>query len=369
MKEKSINPDLLRILGILKNRNFIGPEFVYFNLTRRCNLNCLYCRYHSAFIPKNRIEKNIDLPFDKIKELLVDFSKLNIKKIWLSGEGEPFLYPEIDNLITLANEKDIRVNINTNATFDTEKLKLLPFIDSFTINLSAASNKTYEKIHKTKKKGMFYKVLKNIMTINNLRKKHSLNITLQVNYIINKFNFKEINDFLILSKKIGINRTNFRVMNQNDYNKSLILSNNDIEEFRSILKFGFKIRSNSNIEDIYEIFNNISFLRSEQERKKYNDEVYKVNHCYMGWLFTYIDIKGDVFICCSSNKKLGNIYKNNFSDIWNSSRFHKIRLKYKNEIDTNKEYWKSCRLCWFANSNKKISERLEKMKNVKELLP
>lgn len=360
MNEKYTDSDSLRMIGIIKNKNLTGPELVYLSLTKRCNLNCLYCYYHSGFIPKNRTEKNIDLPFDKVKELLVDFSKLDIKKIWLSGDGEPFLYPEIDNLLKLANKNGISVNINTNATFNADKLKLLPFINSFIINLSAASNKTYEKIQDTQKKGLFCKVLKNIMTINNLRKKYGLNIILQVNYIINKFNFREINDFLILSKKIGIDRINFRIMNKNDYNKSLILSDNDIEEFRGILKSGFKTYSNNNIENIYEVFNNTPFLKSEQERKKYNGEVYKVDHCYIGWLFTYIDIKGDIFICCHSNEKIGSIYKNSFFDIWNSPKFHKIRLKHKNEINTNEKYCKSCGFCLFADSNKKISERLKK---------
>jgi cyclic pyranopterin phosphate synthase len=364
-KYANLRPSHKRILSIIKNKNLTGPELVHLELTRRCNLNCLYCYHHSALKAGGRGQGNSDLPFDKVSKIILDFSRLNVRKIVLSGEGEPFLHPEIDNVIKLAKEYGAEVHMFTNATFDKEKLKLLPLIDRLFINISSATKRTYEMVQDVHKRGFFDKVLKNIININLLRKKHGFNLKLEANFIINNLNFREVNDFIILSKKIGIDYANFSIMNQYPHNKSLILSDEDIRKFRGILNFGIRNRPgiNSNIRNIYEAFNDDTFLMSGQDKAKYGGEICKVDHCYMGWLSAYIDFRGDVYICClrqSEDDKAGNVNEECFFDIWNSPRFHEIRMRYKNE---NNGDWKPCTLCPYANSNIKISERLKRLEN------
>jgi radical SAM protein with 4Fe4S-binding SPASM domain len=366
MIENKADPNLLRILGIIKNKQFVGPESVMVDLAKNCNLNCLFCPYHSFFRKKKKEKLTDILPIGVVKNFLNDCHKLDVKTIHIVSAGEPFLYPKIDEVINFAFEKGLKIFMNTNGIFEGDKIKLAPKVKFFNFNLNAASKETYEILQDVKKRGYFYKAVKNIKKIDRLRKRHGLKMILEVNYIVNKYNYREIEDFIALGKKIGIDRIYLRVMSRNAHNKSLILGREDVIKFRAILK---KMLENApdvpvmNIREMYNIFGDTSFLKSGQNRKKYKEESCRVDHCYMGWLGSYVDVNGDVYVCCrrqAKKERIGNIRKQRFFDIWNSEKFEILRKKYKEDIDTRKGEWKTCRVCWNHGLNKSVGERIER---------
>lgn len=364
MDAKSLTPGRLRMLGMIKGKNLAGPELVYLELTRGCNLNCLYCYYHSDLLGERELAPGSDMPFEKVKELVSEFAKLKVKKVWLTGEGEPFLYPKIGKVLKMIKAIGAETHFFTNATFGADALKLLPLIDRLYINLSASNRETYERLQDTRKSGFFDAVVSNIAKISALKERRGLHVSLEVNFIINKLNFREINGFILLCKKVGVDRINFSVLNQDTHNMSLILSDEDIKEFSGMLDFGLEPHPNTNMENIREIFKNESFIRSRQERRGYDGGLFRFNSCFLGWISSYIDIKGNVFVCCFRQKPediAGNIYDKSFSDIWNSQAFHEIRLRYRNRFDITDESWGSCRLCPFMGLNKSIYDRVRRL--------
>ena len=47
-----------------------GPFFVELDLTRRCNLKCLGCRYHSAGIKLKSLDDKVqDIPLEQVKKM------------------------------------------------------------------------------------------------------------------------------------------------------------------------------------------------------------------------------------------------------------------------------------------------------------
>ena len=122
-----LDSNFMRFGGVLKNKILTGPEVVHMSLTSRCDMKCLYCPYHSALMKKERVP--FDLPFLKLKELVNDFSKLEVKLLLLSGDGEPFLYPKILDALKMINEANIRMFLFTNGIFGHDKLKCIPFIE------------------------------------------------------------------------------------------------------------------------------------------------------------------------------------------------------------------------------------------------
>jgi len=111
---------------------------VCWNITSRCNKNCKYC---FKFNQK-------DLTFEENKKILENLTKRNISSISWSG-GEPFLYPDLKELLKLSKEKGFINHVNTNASLLTkENLKEnIENIDRIIISLDfidANENKKYE---------------------------------------------------------------------------------------------------------------------------------------------------------------------------------------------------------------------------------
>jgi MoaA/NifB/PqqE/SkfB family radical SAM enzyme len=83
----------------------IAPRTVSVALTNKCNLNCHYC-----YAPKN----NKSLPFEFVKDIAVKLDELGTLELTFGG-GEPFMYPEIIDLISwLWDNTKLGINITTN---------------------------------------------------------------------------------------------------------------------------------------------------------------------------------------------------------------------------------------------------------------
>ena len=50
--------------------------------------------------------------------------------------------------------------------------------------------------------------------------------------------------------------------------------------------------------------------------------------CYVGWIYSRILVTGDAVPCCKGHRMvLGNIYHQNFRDIWHSPAYDRFRAK------------------------------------------
>lgn len=85
-------------------------------LTHKCNRKCPFC-FAKEVALKTDINYNEILSIEEIKRLLDRFKEIeiSIKNIGLLG-GEPFLYPHLEELLSLLSEKGITAKIFTSAT-------------------------------------------------------------------------------------------------------------------------------------------------------------------------------------------------------------------------------------------------------------
>jgi MoaA/NifB/PqqE/SkfB family radical SAM enzyme len=93
-------PRLQKKMKLLKG--LVSTEFAYqglfyvtVDLTRRCNLQCLGCRYHSLLVlissPGDPAIQ--DISFDLVRKRSEELSSMGTDEIILTGEGAPFLHP------------------------------------------------------------------------------------------------------------------------------------------------------------------------------------------------------------------------------------------------------------------------------------
>ncbi len=93
----------------LTERKQIPPIHVQLNPTNRCNLNCPFCSCSAR-------DKKIEMPFEKIVDVMQKFKKLGCKSVTITGGGEPLKHNHIDALIWAIHEMGIEMGLVTNGT-------------------------------------------------------------------------------------------------------------------------------------------------------------------------------------------------------------------------------------------------------------
>ncbi len=159
------------MVSYLKNYKVVYPykKNLYINLTNRCPVKCSYCikyrwdwqfRGYNLFLPKEPSYEEI------ISELNKYMKKNQLKEVVFCGYGEPLLRANIVKKVALwvkKNFPNIIVRINTNGLSNITKknvLKELQFlVDVVSVSLNAHDSKTYNKLHETKIKQPFKKIL------------------------------------------------------------------------------------------------------------------------------------------------------------------------------------------------------------------
>ena len=110
---------------------------VYIEITNCCNLNCSFCPETKRAKQFMQVEE-----FEKIVKQVKDVTNL----ITFHVKGEPLLHPKLKELLYIAKENGLAVNITTNATLLKEKEEILltsPAIRQ--LNLSLHSREQNEK--------------------------------------------------------------------------------------------------------------------------------------------------------------------------------------------------------------------------------
>ncbi|MDI6840946.1 MAG: radical SAM protein [bacterium] len=104
----------LRLLHLLQKSNYaLSPRQLSIEITDDCNLNCYMCA-HKVFKAEGG-----NLPLEKFKYILEQLPHL--RRISIVGRGEPFMNPNLFNMLDLGKYRDINFNICTNGTLLNEK--------------------------------------------------------------------------------------------------------------------------------------------------------------------------------------------------------------------------------------------------------
>jgi MoaA/NifB/PqqE/SkfB family radical SAM enzyme len=92
-------------------------KWIAWEITRRCNLNCVHCRSSSELEAK----EHPDFSFDEAKRVLDDISSYAKPVIVLSG-GEPLLRKDVFEIASYGTAKDLRMCLATNGTLVTDEI-------------------------------------------------------------------------------------------------------------------------------------------------------------------------------------------------------------------------------------------------------
>lgn len=132
-KDKAIDPTIDNVTYCAQMNELKEKEwrpFLTFPATKRCNFKCMYCGFGGETTASEKDYVSLDM----IKEYVEIATRLGITKIRVSG-GEPFLHPEIGEILKYLSGTGLYVLVNTNGSLITKNKAV---IDSLNTNVKFA---------------------------------------------------------------------------------------------------------------------------------------------------------------------------------------------------------------------------------------
>lgn len=349
--------DKLRFAGVLKDMVLTGPEKLVIHITDRCNFNCLYCYYHA---PERKRKDKKDMDFNFFKKVVDEAGKLGIGVVSLSASGEPTLHPRIGDMIDYAKSKGMKLLMTTNGSFNKGMLKHILKIDTLIVSLSSVSEDRFKELQQDKYLG-FHNVMENLLTISKIKNSKKISRPfVQMNYIINKMNYKDIEKIFELAKRLKIDMMNFRLMVPTEWNERLALSGQEslglAAAINDMTGRGVVTGLPNNLDDIREIASDLEFQKTGHVYRNSTNK-FRPKACYSGWYYMSIDINGDVIPCCQIPRiVLGNAKMNSLKGIWESVQYSKWRDEGKHRMHGNK--FIECNYCHLRGVNNTVNNKL-----------
>lgn len=265
---------------------------IYIEITNRCNLNCSFC----SKVEKKKKDMSLE-EFEEVLKKVKDYTNY----IYLHVKGEPLLHRNIIEMINLANNYNLKVNLTTNGTLFKEKAKELGNCTNLNkINFSLHSENNNENYFKD--------IFDNIKYLNNITVVYRL-WTLKNNELDKKSTeiVNKIKDYYNLSTEV-------------------------VE----------KIKKEKNIK----ISSTIYVDKDNEFIWPVENDYKSSGYCYA--LKTQIAILSDgtVVPCClDSNGKieLGNIFKESLEDIINKEKYQNLKKSFSDR----KPCERLCQSCTF----------------------
>ncbi|MFH1309443.1 MAG: radical SAM protein [Candidatus Omnitrophota bacterium] len=330
------------------NGKIVYPIYMEICPSGACNHRCTYCAYDFAGY------KNKFLETEVLKKKLSELGARGLKSVVYAGEGEPFLHPDMADIISHTAKSGIDVGIATNAVFFNEETaeKTLKDITWLKVSISGATEDTYRKIHRSKP-GDISRVINNMKTASEIKRIKGYSCTLGMQLLLLPENCNEAVDLVKLARDIGMDYVVIKPYSQHPQSKTTKYNSVKYSEYEHL---GDKIAQlNTNK------FSAVFRIQTMREWDSGNS-VRGYNRCLSTPFWSYIDMEGNVWGCAiylGDEKFLyGNIYEESFQEIWQGKKRKKSLAWMENELDISK-----CRVNCRMN---KINKYLWDLKNLPE---
>ncbi|WP_059052798.1 radical SAM/SPASM domain-containing protein [Paenibacillus senegalimassiliensis] len=283
------------------------PVSVVIELSTRCNLRCEHCylpNYHQS-----------GMNTEKMRSLLTELRELGVVNVSFTG-GEILLREDLFELIKIARNLHLRVFLLSNGTLlnqnKVERLAKL-YISEFSTTMFSTQCEIHDSI--TTSKGSLDRLKQNLQMLK------ENNIRVQIKMPIMEFNslcvdevreYCEVNNFKFFASPMIYSK-----LDGNESPKCLRVHDN---------KLGTVVKK-------------IDEMNNRKNKLIHETEV----PCGALFYSFSIDSEGNVFPCNAFPYKVGSVFENTISDIWN----HSESLKYIKSI--KKSDLKHCPSCEFQS--------------------
>lgn len=292
--------NLLNKFELLKGKKILKsvPTTIGVGAHFFCNANCIFCL--GGNYPSFSFDRYKNFFEDKLSRILE--KTLNVD---FHGYGEFLLMPGINKFLKYIDKKIP----NQTKTFFTNgiALKKVNFpkksLYNIIVSLHASNKELHKKIVGVDK---FDEIISNLERIQKQK-----NIRISLCSILTKLNINDMENFVLLAKKLNVKNVTFKYMTifkQKHFDLSVFFDKKLVNKnFMKVSKLAKQLEINVTLP--------CSF-------KKYNKSVCV---CPSPWDYFYVENQGNVNKCILADSHIGNLNKISFDEIWNSSKYQKLR--------------------------------------------
>lgn len=300
------------------------PTGLMLELGNRCNLHCITCP--REYIYGKQMDQGF-MPLDKAKAIIDELYPY-LDSIGLTGLGETFLYPHLEEIVKYikSKRKSIMITVSTNANFvgfADKIIPLLPYLDSVQFSVDGVG-----KVYETVRPNTDFSVVKNnIRTVVNAAK----DTEFLINTVITKQDYKDLKNVLNLADELGIPSVSFTRINlasipeQRESYNGFFTS----DEYQQV------------VQELNELKKNYSGLTFSGYR---TDGTPTFRDCLFPWMHHYITWDGYYVPCCAKpfpkEKNFGNVFEQGIMNVLNSDSAKAFRKLWQQNVPP--EFCKHC---------------------------
>ncbi len=292
-----------------------SPLSVCLWITDRCNLSCRYC-YASP-------GSGVTMETERLYELIDELKGLEVFDIVFAG-GEPFLHPDIFDLIKYTIDRNLHVGVLSNGVLLDENIaeKLEKIVSGrnfiLQISLDSIDPETNDKTRGSGKK-----------VIDNLKMLTNYDIQLQIACVLTSVNIDKahhvIEEFYPRVKRyhfLNVQRTELALKNS-----ELLLTEEQAYSFWMRLReYAKKFPSDLFLPSLRIMLR--SYQEEENNEKIFHQQAsFDCSGCSAGITHVNIDAEFNVLGCdiAKDYTKMGNVRYKSFKEVWNSTEAQKVR--------------------------------------------
>jgi radical SAM protein with 4Fe4S-binding SPASM domain len=301
------------------------PSCFYIASVKGCPYSCAMCPEHYTK-PQNISE-------DLLRKIEPYFN--NLKVLGIHGGGEPLL-GNIGYFVEQSIKHSFVLHMNTTGFFLSKKISdmLLKTKLSIKFSIHAGKPDTYRKIMGQD----FEKVLENIAYLVKKDREENKNSDFGFSFIVMKENIDEIEDFLKIAHKSGVENVRFMRLKPNQQ----ILQGVKMPDRE--FEFNYYEQSNSKVKRIF--LKRLPYYKklagelgirigtgSMELAARYFQFPFRRRRgiCKAPWIGQLqIQQDGSVRPCCHLGYSLGNLNNSTLEEIWNSEDMQRIRTSFQN---------------------------------------
>ena len=353
-------------------KNYPFPKHLLIETTTRCNLRCKQCAH---VVGKYTFDDMKMETFERLRPLFP-----HLAQVALYGHGETFLYKHFFEMLEELKRHQLLVYVTTNGTLLSDAVceRLVELgLDKLAISMDAATPELFNEIRRG---ADFEKVAQNIRRLNAAKKRAGRDDrpTLSLMYCAMKSNIQELPKLVRLADEWNMTH-GVSVMNIVEYGVSgeALADHPEIaapylnEANRLAAKLAVPLgglengfeglqlepvrltladKLYRNYREFQRSFDRVSLLRVKMARARQKlfgakpapshaerpDAMptptqtmgnIRVKKCRDPWEFLFIDVHGNVRVCCTSHRIMGNVNDTDIAAIWNSPAYQEFRDK------------------------------------------
>lgn len=293
-----------------------APRIIAWEITRSCNLSCAHCRAAAEFGAYPG-----ELSLEEIKAVIDDIASITNPILILTG-GEPFMRPDIWDIIDYAHEKGCMPVIGTNGTTITEDIarKMGEHgITRMSVSLDFPDAARHDIFRG--QEGSFEEAVRGI------KRAQEHGVGVQINTTVTKQNaetLEEIHDLALELDAVAFHPFLLVPTGRGESLRDIELTP---EEYEEVLTWAYYKQKTSPLHfkptDSPQYYR-IAHQKAREEGSRVTAEQYGLEAmtrgCLGGITFCFISHVGDVQPCGYFDMQLGNVKEQPFSEIWTNSK-------------------------------------------------